>query len=491
MVQSIGKILHIAKESEEGVEMREEQLLSVGIDIGTSTTQCVFSQLTLSNTASSFSVPRIRITGKTILYRAPVRLTPLIDRDTIDAPAVEAMIRKAYEDARIRPADIRLGAVIITGETARKTNARAVTSALSELAGDFVVATAGPALESILAGRGSGAAELSEESGRRVLNLDIGGGTTNMALFAGGNPVCEGCLNIGGRLLRFQADDHTVLSFTPSIEAVARDRSIVLSEGKRLTDDEIGRLAGRMAQVLEEAAGLRERTPLHDALIVEHGLPRNLEADVFTFSGGVADCIYGLTGHGENFHDLGEALGRALAGSRFFTERRVLRPAETSHATVIGAGAYSMAVSGSTIQYRSMSLPLKSLPVASVPFTREGDIAGLREAISRQYDIFDGECAIYMEGIPAITWEGLKRAAAEIADAMRDRSPKVLIFKEDMAKAFGQALSRHWEGGTPFLCLDGIELLYGDTVDIGSPLGGGRVVPVIVKTFAFPQESRR
>ena len=41
--------------------MREEQLLSVGIDIGTSTTQCVFSRLTLSNTASAFSVPRIRI----------------------------------------------------------------------------------------------------------------------------------------------------------------------------------------------------------------------------------------------------------------------------------------------------------------------------------------------------------------------------------------------------------------------------------------------
>lgn len=102
--------------------MREEQLLSVGIDIGTSTTQCVFSRLTLSNTASSFSVPRIRVTEKKILYRAPVQLTPLLDRDIIDAPALESMIRGAYVAAGIDPAEIRLGAVMITGETARKAN---------------------------------------------------------------------------------------------------------------------------------------------------------------------------------------------------------------------------------------------------------------------------------------------------------------------------------------------------------------------------------
>ena len=471
--------------------MREEQLLSVGIDIGTSTTQCVFSRLTLSNTASSFSVPRIRVTEKKILYRAPVQLTPLLDRDTIDAPALESMIRGAYVAAGMDPAEIRLGAVMITGETARKANARTVTSALSELAGDFVVATAGAALESILAGRGAGAAELSAIRGLRVLNLDIGGGTANMALFDGGDPVCDGCLNIGGRLLRFREDGHTVLALSPAMEAVAQDCGIPLREGARLTDDEIARLAARMAAVLEEAAGLRERTPLHEALTVEHALPPALQADVYTFSGGVADCIYGLAENSAQFLDLGEALGRAVAASRFFTAGRVLRPEETSHATVIGAGAYSMTVSGSTIQYRSMELPIKSLPVASVPFAREEDLPGLGAAIRRQYEIFDGECAIYMEGIPGISWTCLKQAAETMAEAMREHALKVLIFREDMAKAFGQALSRCWTPDTPFLCLDGIELMYGDMLDIGAPLYGGRVVPVIVKTFAFSQQSRR
>ena len=470
--------------------MREEELLSVGIDIGTSTTQCVFSLLMLSNTASAFSVPRIRITGKKVLYRAPTALTPLLNADTIDASALENMIRRDYEAAGVSPADIRLGAVIITGETARKANARAVTQALSELAGDFVVATAGPSLESILAGRGSGAAEASEK-GRRVLNLDIGGGTTNMALFAGGNPVADGCLDLGGRLLRFHPDMRTVLSYTPAMERIAQDAGIVLRAGEALSDAQLDRLAERMAQVLEEAAGLRERTPLHDALTVEHALPADIRPDLFAFSGGVADCVYGLTKDSTAFCDLGEALGRAVARSRFFQQGRVIRPAETSHATVIGAGAYSVAVSGSTIQFRNMRLPLASLPVANVPFASEADIPRLAAAIRDQYRIFDGECALYMPGIPAPSWAAVSAAAREIADAMLPYQPKVLILREDMAKALGQALSRLWPEGTPFLCLDGIELMYGDTVDIGSPLGGGRVVPVIVKTFAFSQDAGR
>ncbi len=471
--------------------MREEQLLSVGIDIGTSTTQCVFSRLTLSNTASAFSVPRLTITEKTVLYRAPIRLTPLLQADTIDGAALESMIRQDYRHAGVSPADIRLGAVIITGETARKANARAVTEALSALAGDFVVATAGPALESILAGRGSGAAQLSESSGRSVLNLDIGGGTTNMALYQKGAPVCEGCLDVGGRLLRFQDDERTVLSFSAAMEKIAADCGIPLRQGISLPESQQNRLADRMAQVLEEAAGMRERTALHDALTVEHSLPEGIRPDLFTFSGGVADCVYGTAPDSVRFNDLGKALGRAVARSRFFAEHRVLRPAETSHATVIGAGAYSVAVSGSTIQLRNMRLPMKSLPVCTVPFASEQDIAGLKQAIETQYGVFGGECAVYMQGISSPDWSTVTRAAREIAAAMAPREPKVVILREDMAKALGQALSREWADGAPFLCLDGIELAYGDMVDIGAPLGDGRVVPVIVKTFAFSQDSGR
>ena len=471
--------------------MREERLLSVGIDIGTSTTQCVFSALTLTNTASSFSVPRVSITRKEVIWRAPVRLTPLADADTIDAQALEAMIRRDYRDAGITPADIRLGAVIITGETARKKNARAVTQALSGMAGDFVVATAGPSLESILAGKGSGAAQMSKTGGKPVLNLDIGGGTANMALFLRGEPAGDGCLDIGGRLIRFEGDDETVLSFTQAAALISKDAGVPLTRGMRLSPAQAKAIARRMAEVLEEAAGFSPRTALHEALTVGHSLPLPCEAGLFTFSGGVADCVYGGCDDALSFHDFGRYLGQAIAGSMFFTRGRVLRPDETGHATVIGAGAYSVTVSGSTICCQAMTFPLPSLPAGKVLLNRKEHLEGLEAAIGEQYRMYEGECAICFEGIHSPSFDFIESAAERIARAMAPFPLKVLILREDMAKALGQALSRRWGRSTPFLCIDGIALDYGDTVDIGMPLSEGRVIPVIVKTLAFAREAGR
>lgn len=471
--------------------MPEERLLSVGIDIGTSTTQCVFSALTLTNTAPSFSVPRVMITRKEVIWRAPVRLTPLKDADTIDAQALESLIRGDYQNAGIAPSDIRLGAVIITGETARKQNARAVTQALSGMAGDFVVATAGPSLESILAGKGSGAAQMSQTGGKPVLNLDVGGGTTNMALFERGEPAGDGCLDIGGRLIRFERDDETVLSFTQSAALLAKDAGIPLTLGMRLSQAQAKAIARRMAGVLEEAAGFAPRTALHDALTAGHSLPLPCPVQLFTFSGGVADCVYGGGDEALPFHDFGRYLGQAIAGSMFFSRGRVLRPAETGHATVIGAGAYSVTVSGSTISCQAISFPLPSLPAGKVLLNREEHLEGLEAAIAEQQRTFEGECAICFEGIHSPSFDFIESAAEKIAGAMARFPLKVLVLREDMAKALGQALMRRWGRSTPFLCIDGISLDYGDTVDIGMPLSEGRVIPVVVKTLAFSREAGR
>ena len=105
------------------------------------------------------------------------------------------MIETEYASAKITANQVETGAVIITGESARKENARMVLELLSGFAGDFVVSTAGPDLESVIAGQGSGAWEFSEENGTVVVNLDIGGGTTNVVLFDGGEGG-RGCLDI-------------------------------------------------------------------------------------------------------------------------------------------------------------------------------------------------------------------------------------------------------------------------------------------------------
>ena len=290
--------------------MREEQLLSVGIDIGTSTTQCVFSLLTLSNTASAFSVPRIRITEKKILYRAPLVLTPLLNSDTIDAPALETIVREAYRLAGISPTEIRLGAVIITGETARKANARAVTEAPSQLAGDFVVATAGPSLESILAGRGSGAADLSVHRGRRVLNLDIGGGTTDISVISLCEPVVDASLKVAGdkfdeAIIKHVRKRHNILIGEKTAEKLKIEIGCAYPRDEELTLDVQGRniITGLPSTVTVSSTEMLEalEEPITQIFEAVHNVlertPPELMADIsqrgIVMTGGGA-MLYGL-----------------------------------------------------------------------------------------------------------------------------------------------------------------------------------------------------
>ena len=162
--------------------MQTEEILSAGIDIGTSTTQLVFSRMILQNTGGFGRIPQIKVVSKEVIYESEIYFTPLSSREEIDGERVHEIIKKEYEKAGVCPADLATGAVIITGETSRKRNAESVVRAIADVAGEFVVATAGADLESVLAGKGAGAADLSQKTGKRVVNLDIGGGTTNMCL---------------------------------------------------------------------------------------------------------------------------------------------------------------------------------------------------------------------------------------------------------------------------------------------------------------------
>lgn len=440
--------------------------------------------MVLKNLSPSFAVPRMVLEDKRVLYRAPVRLTPFKSPDAIDGEAIAKFIREDFGQAGIQPGQIQCGAVIITGETARMQNAKEVVQALAGLAGEFVVAAAGPQLESILAGKGSGAAALSIQRGKPVLNLDVGGGTTNMCLFVKGEPVQTGCLDVGGRLLRFHADG-TVQSISQKMDLVARDAGVKVTVGALLQSRELLQIAGRAAQVLEEAVNLRPRTALYDSLVLLHGFPIDMRAELYTFSGGVADCVYGQCQNDLEFHDMGAALGDCLASSLFFTEATVMKPQETHNATVIGAGAYSVTVSGSTIALENVSFPMKGLQVGKVVLTAPEDIPGLSVQIARQFDLFDPPFAIGFEGFHNPSYVQIEQIADQIALGIGAHAPRIMIMSHDMAKALGQALIRRWGQDTSMICLDGISLTYGDTVDLGVPLAGERVLPVIVKTLAF------
>src|SRR6185436_16798656 len=162
----------------------------------------------------------------------------------------------AYEKAGIHPDNIDTGAVILTGEALRRENAKAIADVLAEMGGEFVCATAGHHMESLLAAYGSGAAKASHDMGLPVLNVDIGGGTTKLALVENGRVVHTAAIHIGGRLAVVEPSPkgEGVLSrLDPAGKQLAKNAGVEWSVGGAATDAEIARVTEWMADALVEA----------------------------------------------------------------------------------------------------------------------------------------------------------------------------------------------------------------------------------------------
>ena len=247
-----------------------EIIKSVGIDIGTSTTQLIFSELTIENEASNYVVPRINIVDKKVTYRSKIYFTPLLDQKTIDAEKVKGIIEKEYQDAGMKPEDLSTGAVIITGETARKQNANVVLDTLSNLAGDFVVATAGPDLESVLSARGAGADKLSKEHRETVANLDIGGGTSNIAVFQNGILRGTSCLDVGGRLIKIDENGKIYYIF-PGTKELAKAHGIEINVGDTAKEETLMKVCELMADQLAQAINKEPADEMHSRMYTNQG----------------------------------------------------------------------------------------------------------------------------------------------------------------------------------------------------------------------------
>ena len=452
-------------------------LRSVGVDVGTTTTQLILSELTVENRASGFAVPDMQITDRKIIYKSPVIFTPLQDH-LVDSGKLREWVGQQYRDAGIDQNTVDTGAIIITGETSRKENAAAVLEELSGFAGEFVVATAGPHLESVLAARGAGADTWSEQTGKTVLHMDIGGGTSNMALIENGTITTTGCLNVGGRLLKMDREKR--ITYRSPILSGLCDLQI----GDTPTAQQLTQLCDTLVQALEMAAGLRPRTELLDKLATtEAGAAFcHRGGAVISFSGGVADCI-----EKEHdplaFGDMGPMLGQAIRRSRLCRgEYRI--GTETIRATVIGAGCHSAKLSGSTVFYRGVRLPAKNLPV--ICFTlQEQDSPHLPDLIVRRRSAQDHPSVVLaMPGYRAPSHAQVKALAERIAAGTRGSGVFVCL-EQDMAKALGHSLCLLLPEHTPCLCIDRLRLNDGSYLDVGTPVGPA--LPVVIKTLILSQ----
>ncbi len=469
-------------------------LLSVGLDVGTTTTQVVFSRISLKNVAPAMQVPRIGIADRQVLYQSPIYLTPLASRERVDVRALERIVDDEYRRAGFSPAQVDTGAVIVTGEIAKKENAGEILQALGRYAGEFVVTVAGPRLEAQMAGRGSGAAAWSREHYARVTNVDIGGGSANAAVFELGNTLAASAMNIGGRIVEIDRATMQIRHVAEPARKIIQYHGLPIGVGRRAELGPLRAFCDVLAELTVELVEGHE-SPLGHQVMLAPPMKVSGRATKLFVSGGVGHYFYNplatVTLETVTVHDdLGPLYGLALRENPTIRQMEVVEPPETIRATVIGASSQTVTLSGSTIWAERELLPIKNIPVVRPQIGSAASIAdAIRDALTRmEIDPSTENAAIAVELQGALDYSRLQNLAQGLADyGLRDLPPDrplILILGKDYAQSLGQTI----KGMLPqraLLAIDQVGLDEGDYIDIGTPMMEGRVVPLSVKTLVF------
>ena len=465
---------------------------TVGIDIGSSTSHLLFAKVALQRQSQGHS-SRFVVIGRDIVWRSPILLTPFLADGLIDAAVLGGFIDRCYSEAGFTKDQVDGGAVILTGEAIKRKNARAIDELFAAQAGKFVCASAGHRLEARLAAHGSGAVALSKDRGICLLHIDIGGGTTKLALIDRGTIVGLAAFAVGGRLIAADArGDWTRVDH--SARLVADDLSVNVSP-QTLADESVRR---RMAQRLAAAAAAiifdAPLDPLARSLTLTEPLPRKIAPAALTFSGGVAEYIFGQ--ENSEFGDIAKPLAQALA--RELSARSglpLIDPGQRIRATVIGASQFTVQVSGKTIYLPDPYV----LPVRNVPVVRITMDSGLPDRARTAAEISTalGEIDLEKSANVAIgfSWRddpehsGLRAAAEAIADALQPMQERIklllLAIDGDIGKTFGRLIHRELNWPGKIVCLDGVELHEFDYIDVGELVAPPGVVPVVIKSLLF------
>ena len=382
-------------------------LTSVGIDIGSAGTQVIFSKVHLRRLSEDLT-SRYYVVARETLFRSPVALTPYQSEERIDDDKLRLIIGEAYASAGIDAKDIDTGVVILTGEALRRENAQAIAGLLAAQGGDFVCATAGHHMEAMLAGCGSGAARVSSDQGKRILNIDVGGGTTKLALIENGRVAATAAIHIGGRL-QVTDEQGRIVRLDPAGQHHAAQVGFKWDKGDRAAPAELDRIAQYMADALVAAIRMRPLPPSLQALYLTEPIAELGRIDGIMVSGGVAEYVYGR--EERDFGDMGRRFGRALrqrldAGALPWP---LLPAGECIRATALGASEYSVQLSGntSTITDPGTLLPRRNLQVLQPPYVSDDTIEPdkLAAAIRSHFTAFDlteGEAEVAL----ALRWRG-------------------------------------------------------------------------------------
>lgn len=469
----------------EGAVGPHTHLTSVGIDIGSSTSHLMFSRLLIGYPSVLQRKPIVL--ERNVIARSPILLTPFSGDWNIEAGPLKELVDRTFQDAGLSREDIDTGAVIITGEAARRDNAQKIAELFSDESGRFVCATAGPTLETIMAAHGSGAVQQSRDQGLVLLNIDVGGGTTKISLIDNGKIRGTTAVNIGARLVAHDGAD-TIVRLEKGGRRFLADLGESVDIGATIPDGLRARLAARMALALFDAAA-KNAEPWTD-FYVTPGLGELPRIDGILFSGGVSEYIYAR--EAQTFGDLGPYLGRAIrheAESRGF---KILEAGEGIRATVIGASQYTVQLSGETIFIpKSMQLPARNLRVFVASVDWEAPVAertetAVKKTLGERDPEVRGTPFVLAFSTPAFNGYGAVQDMAggidrALASLPAEDRPAALVFVQNIGQVVGGMLSEKWD----MPCVDEVSLSELDFIDLGEVVESEGFLPVVIKSLAF------
>ncbi len=475
------------------VDEDEIVVLSVGVDIGSSTSHLVFSRIVLERLDSRYVV-----TTRATFYQSDILLTPYSTEreETIDAAALGAFIERQYQDAKVDPDEIDTGALILTGVAVRRRNARKIGELFARQAGKMVAVSAGDSLATVMAAYGSGAVARSIRDKTTVMNVDVGGGTSKIAVCADGKVVDLTAVDVGARLVCLD-DSGRIMRVEEAGKRFGAELGIKLDLGAQLAPEAARALAATMADRLYEAMRAGSPKTGGSELCRLDPLSHHGPIDQITFSGGVAEYIYGR--EATTFGDLGVLLAQEIRARVEGWGPTLERSNEGIRATVIGASQYTTQVSGSTIYVSPLeALPLRNVPVIAPALPIDGEaidpaaVSAAIRGVLKRLDLGGGDMpvAVFVPWRGSATFQRLdgfcKGAIEGLAEVLARGHPLVLAGDGDVGGLLGIHLREEMRLKNAIVSVDGLELKEFDYIDIGTMLPTSGAVPVVIKSLIFP-----
>lgn len=469
----------------------ESAVMMVGLDFGSTTSSAIVAK---ANVGRNSATGRMAFGHPEIVYRSEPIFTPF-SGNSLDEDKLNHHLDRWLEESGVDTKDLFSGGAIITGLATEKENAERIVKLVKERVGEAIIATASdPSLESWLAFMGSCSTLSRYHAEQPIINLDIGGGTTNPALGLGGTVLSTGCYLVGARHFQFVPGTYQVVAISNYGRLLLKHLGINRNIGDTLRDDEREIILQFYVDLLESVVAghlqVSANSTVRDHIQVQLKYDNLLTQPVVTFSGGVGELIYqygsGFPLPGTTyFGDLGIDLARKICESpRLSSQINDFVPGNQGRATVYGLAIHSTEISGTTLFFSNKKQkPLQDIPIVGRVTMEAGEqqICSLLEMINKSGGgaiqvIAETETkndADIITKIPVEKMERVKRFGQTVQKGVVNEQispeiPIILIVPHNCGKSLGSYASNWRKSSANIIVIDEIPDRNAHFVNIGT-----------------------